>query len=272
MVNMPPDLPIPREAIRFEYVQEQGLDTSCGLACAATLLSRYYGIAVTEAGLVAGLAEEKRGYGASMADLAAILDAFGVRSKGFKFSCAELEAACAKGFAPIIVHYDRPEAHWALLVHAEKGFVVVSDPARGTELLSMAKFSERWSGAALLSAHRGAGPDLDALAEAIKPQVARRKAKSIGSVRDEEVVSLYSGVRIHGGLGRRSVGVFAGKARLREDEHRRFARRLNDEEWHAQTERSLREYRAKAFPRGAQGLRMLILRAVYLPSRHGPRS
>ena len=166
---MPPDLPIPREAIRFEYVQEQGLDTSCGLACAATLLSRYYGIAVTEAGLVAGLAEEKRGYGASMADLAAILDAFGVRSKGFKFSCAELEAACAKGFAPIIVHYDRPEAHWALLVHAEKDFVVVSDPARGTELLSMAKFSERWSGAALLRRVR-ARPDL----VTVVPQMASR--------------------------------------------------------------------------------------------------
>jgi len=171
---MPPDLPLPHEALRFEYVQEQGLDTSCGLACAATLLSRYYNIAVSEAMLIAGIAEGKGQYGASMADLSALLAAHGVQAKGFKFTYTELEAACAKGFAPIIVHYDRPELHWALLLWVEKGFVVVSDPARGTELLSAAQFAQRWSGAALLSARPSAGPAPGALAKAIEPQMKRR--------------------------------------------------------------------------------------------------
>jgi len=166
--------PLPHEALRFEFVQEPGLDSSCGLACAATLLARYYGIAVTEAELVAGIAEGKGQYGASMADLSALLAAHGVQAKDFKFTYTELEAACAKGFAPIIVHYDRPELHWALLLWVEKGFVVVSDPARGTELLSAAQFAQRWSGAALLSARPGAGPDPEALAKAIEPQKKRR--------------------------------------------------------------------------------------------------
>ena len=42
----------PREALRFEFVDEQGWDASCGYAALASLLSRYRGHAIDEATLL----------------------------------------------------------------------------------------------------------------------------------------------------------------------------------------------------------------------------
>lgn len=50
--------------------------------------------------------------------------------------------------APLLVHYDRPQTHFALLLHAGPRGVVTADPARGLELLSRAQFEARWSGVA----------------------------------------------------------------------------------------------------------------------------
>ena len=55
-------------------------------------------------------------------------------------------------FAPVLVHYDRPDPHFALAVGIRQGWMITIDPSRGAELLSKDEFLKRWSGAVLLVA------------------------------------------------------------------------------------------------------------------------
>jgi uncharacterized protein len=165
----------PKEDIRFAYVREQGYDRSCGYAAAASLLSLYWGLAVDEAGLIErieGAGADQAGLSVSFEELARLFAGLGFSVKGVLMTWAQLEAALER-YAPIIVHYSRPDSHFALAAYASGDWIVILDPASGCELLSRDQFASRWSGAALLVASAASTRNEGLLSEAIRVQRAR---------------------------------------------------------------------------------------------------
>lgn len=149
-------LVIPKEGLRFSAVFEQEADLSCGLAAAASVLALYCSIPADEAFVYTLIGGTGRGAGRGIAlgDIGHAFSAVGVSSRAFRMDDAQLERALELGFAPIVVRYDRPSPHFALLLGSGSGpfgeFFAMADPARGIEALSRSDFDARWCGAALL--------------------------------------------------------------------------------------------------------------------------
>lgn len=156
-----------REACRFTYAREQGRDDSCGLQALACLLELYWGIPAREdelyADLVSALAREGGGgretglRSVSLGELRRILEGRGFVAEAYKMSFEGIVAA-SEAYAPLLVHYDRPQGHFVVLVGALFEGVVVADPAMGLLFLSRQDFESRWSGAVLLARLPGGEP------------------------------------------------------------------------------------------------------------------
>lgn len=152
----------PKESLRFRYTLEQGYDTSCGMSVVATALDLYWGVPATEAGIIAaasGGAADLVLFTVSLADMAAAFAAHGVAARAFKLDWEGLTAVVAKGYSPIVVHYERPERHFALLLGFRDGRAVTADPARGLESLSREAFGARYSGSAMALASKALSVD-----------------------------------------------------------------------------------------------------------------
>jgi len=159
-----------KEALRFQYTYEQGFDTSCGIAVAATLLNTYWGLNVSERELIEkfiSLKIEKKDYSVTLADIAAIVKSYNLASKAYAMNIAQLRDAVKKGFAPIIVHYKKPVKHFVLLLGFDNEWIIVADPARGLEAIAEATFMERYSGNVLLVASNSRKVQLEKLGSAI---------------------------------------------------------------------------------------------------------
>lgn len=164
-----------REAIRFAYIAEQGWDTSCGIGALASLMSRYWGKSADEAALAIEFFPEKILSGdltVSFADMAAILKAKGFGCAGYRMSFAQLGQALLN-YAPILVHFDLPDGHFALALAQGPDWIIVSDPAEGTQFLNRKDFLSRWSGKALVAAIPGRKVNQAFLNEAVSDTLAR---------------------------------------------------------------------------------------------------
>jgi predicted double-glycine peptidase len=174
------DHTVPKESLRFRHVMEQGLDASCGLATAASALNLYWQIPVLEAELLAGLFtgganEEVWTDGrVSLASMAAAFEARGVSARAFRLDWDGLEDVLLRGYAPVVVHYDRPDPHFALLLGISGETAVVADPARGLETLAKAGFEKRYSGVALVLASRSRQRNPGRLEEALLAATGKR--------------------------------------------------------------------------------------------------
>jgi len=143
-----------RETLLFQFSTEQGYDTSCGLSTVACLMDTYWGVPTEEAELVQYLARDtvgSEGLTTSFADMAAILESRGFQWAAYRMNYDQVRSAVGR-YAPIIVHYDRPRKHFALLLSADDRSLVVADPATGTTVLSRRDFESRWSGNVILAA------------------------------------------------------------------------------------------------------------------------
>ncbi len=157
-----------KEELRFLWSYEQGQDSSCGFSALATLLTAYRGRPVTESELVfldsmRSLEEDPASgrpsdlpddrdtprRGTSLLGLTRTARSLGCQARAFMMDLDQLGSALER-HAPALVHYDRPEGHYALALARRDGFVVVSDPALGTIALGEADFLSLWSGAVLL--------------------------------------------------------------------------------------------------------------------------
>jgi ABC-type bacteriocin/lantibiotic exporter with double-glycine peptidase domain len=158
--------PESRESLRFTYSWEQGLDDSCGLQALACLLDLYWGDSVGEADLVLSLAEGRSGAGregiagVSLGDLVFLARGLGYEAEAFELGLEDLGPALAR-YPPILVHYDKPRGHFALVLAAIarpgcEGLFVLADPASGLQVLGESDFLARWSGYALVLARPGA--------------------------------------------------------------------------------------------------------------------
>ncbi len=146
-----------KESVRFQYVHEQEFDTSCGFSAVASLLDIYWGIATSEIKIVHDYVLPKintlknKEYTASLLDLSRIISAYGIANKGFRMNYKQLEKVMDR-YSPVLVHYEKLEVHFALVLWASDEIVVVVDPARGAEWLTRVEFESRWDGVVLLTA------------------------------------------------------------------------------------------------------------------------
>jgi predicted double-glycine peptidase len=166
-----------RESLRFEYSAEQGFDTSCGLSTLTSFMDTYWGVPCDERSLVREYFLDRLAEGdftLSFADMKMILSAKGFSSKACQMSFGQLGKAALK-YAPLIVHYDRPVGHFALVLEAGADYVVTADPAEGTILRERAYFESRWSGKVLVAALPKGSADRAKLEKALS-QVQGRKA------------------------------------------------------------------------------------------------
>jgi ABC-type bacteriocin/lantibiotic exporter with double-glycine peptidase domain len=152
-----------KESLRFQYTMEQGFDTSCGMSVVATALDRYGGVPTNEVELIEHTLGDKLEdgvYTVSLADMAKAFDSRGVATRAFKLDWDGLASLIDKGYAPLVVHYDEPEKHFALLLGFKDGRAVTVDPARGLESLSREVFEARYSGTAMALASKPEIPEL----------------------------------------------------------------------------------------------------------------
>jgi len=159
---------VDKESLRFAYSTEQGYDSSCGLTTLACLMDSFWGVPADETALAEEFLADKWVTGdltVTFAEMARILEAKGFAWKAYKMNFGQLEAAAAS-YAPVIVHYDRPEGHFALVLSLDDGAITVSDPAEGTIAIEQARFKSRWSGAVLVAVHPKGGLNETLLDEA----------------------------------------------------------------------------------------------------------
>jgi predicted double-glycine peptidase len=156
------------ENLRFAYVYKQGYDTSCGVAVTASLLNTYWNIPIAEADLYQDLildqaTEDADVYTVSFLSIAEYLKTQGIQSRSYKMDWETLEDTLKKGYAPVLIHYEKPDPHFALLTHVEGGCAFIADPARGFGLMDRRWFMKNYSGNAMLTASRTASKDAEAL-------------------------------------------------------------------------------------------------------------
>lgn len=157
-----------REALRFAYSSEQGFDTSCGLSALSCLLSTYWGLETSELELSEDCfgPKDEGDFSVSLFELQGLLIARGFAAAACQMSLDGLAAAVAR-YPPVLVHYDEPKSHFALVLAVKDGLVATADPAEGTVALSRGDFEARWSGYAILVARLGSRPCEGALTAAV---------------------------------------------------------------------------------------------------------
>ena len=147
------------ETARFAPVFKQGFDTSCGIAVTASLLDKYWGIPVQEAPLYQAMlggriAGGSPAYTINFLTIQEYLQRQDMQSKAYSMDWDSLEDTLAKNFAPLLINYAEPRSHFALLLHIERGFAFVADPAKGIGLVERRRFERYYSGNVLLAASR----------------------------------------------------------------------------------------------------------------------
>ncbi len=146
-----------KESLRFRGVSEQRYDTSCAFASVATLLSLYWGIEAREKGLLKqffGALDKKnpeKEYTINMLQLRQLIQERGLEAAGFKMNAQQLAQVSGR-YAPILVHYQKPTEHFALLLGTIDAYFVMADPARGIEILSERQLERRRDALVLLVA------------------------------------------------------------------------------------------------------------------------
>jgi predicted double-glycine peptidase len=156
------------EDLRFTHVYKQGYDASCGVAVAATLLNTYWNIPATEADLYQSLildknSEDAAGYTVSLFTIAERLQTRGVQSRAYRMDWETLEDSLKKGYGPALIHYEKPDLHFALLTLIEGDYAFAADPSRGFGIVDKRWFMKNFSGNVLLTASRTAEKNVEAL-------------------------------------------------------------------------------------------------------------
>jgi len=150
---------IPQEDIRFTHTFKQGFDTSCGISTTATLLNKYWNIPIPQSEtyqemILSKIDDDAGTYTISLATISDYLRGHNIQSRAYRMDWDELRDTLEKDFRPIIVHYQSPTIHFALLLHIEGDYAFVADPSRGFELIDRWTFTKHFSGNVMLTASR----------------------------------------------------------------------------------------------------------------------
>ena len=138
------------ESLKFTGVHEQGADRSCGLSVLSSILNLYLGHNTDENTLIRQfqvLLQENEEL--SMQQIMNIFSAYGYLSKTYRADVANLIKAVDL-YAPVIVHYKKPDLHFAIVLYADDKCFVTADPVSGIEINDISSFEKRWSNIMLL--------------------------------------------------------------------------------------------------------------------------
>jgi predicted double-glycine peptidase len=172
---------VSEESLRFANVYKQGYDTSCGIAATASLLRYYWNIPVEEADLYQTMildqaATDADTYAISFLDIISQTQQHGLAARAYKMDWDTLSDTLQKGFDPVVINYEKPQPHFALLVHLEKDVAFVTDPAKGFEIVDKPTFEKNYSGNALLTASYSTIKDTDRIRRITEDGTARVEA------------------------------------------------------------------------------------------------
>ncbi len=138
------------ESLKFTGVHEQGADRSCGLSVLSSILNLYLGHNTDENTLISrfqsSLQENEE---LSLQQMMNIFSAYGYVSKTYRTDIVNLIKA-VKLYAPVIVHYKKPDLHFAIVLYADDKCFVTADPVSGIEVQTVTAFQKRWSNIMLL--------------------------------------------------------------------------------------------------------------------------
>jgi predicted double-glycine peptidase len=142
------------QAHRFENVQRQRTDFTCGSASLSIIATHYYGKPIKEVAFTSAIRKtyskdvwndvEKNGL--SMLDLKRAVEAFGFAAEGLKLSLAQLREL--KG--PVVIHLDkRFIKHFSVFKGIEGDRAYLADPISGNSREPLYRFLDEWTGYAL---------------------------------------------------------------------------------------------------------------------------
>lgn len=140
-----------REA-KFATIFEQQYDFSCGSAAVASLLTYHYDLPTSElevfkAMYAAGDQDRIERVGFSMLDMKGYLAARGLPADGYRVDLDRLTQARLPAIVLINVDGYR---HFVIVKGITQAGILLGDPARGTRIVSAARFQEIWNGIAFV--------------------------------------------------------------------------------------------------------------------------
>jgi predicted double-glycine peptidase len=137
------------------HVVMQKYDYSCGAAALATLIQYYFQDNVNEGNILASILEnlseedfvDRTENGLSLLDLKQCAGKMGYQAVGVRLKYANLSQL--KG--PILIHIERDGyKHFAVFRGLHGDRIYLADPSRGEIRMSVYRFSEEWTGIALV--------------------------------------------------------------------------------------------------------------------------
>lgn len=169
---------VSEEELRFVPVYKQGYDTSCGISAAATLLNTYWNVPVVEADMyhdmiLDRISEKDAVYTISMLTIMDYLKNHDLASQAYRMDWDILADTLQKGYAPVMVHYDEPQPHFALLLDMAGTHALVADPAFGIQWVNSFRFKRNYSGNALLAASRSLSKKTEYIKDVIDHETKR---------------------------------------------------------------------------------------------------
>ena len=123
---------------RFDNIERQQSDTTCGIASLSVIMNKFYNINKTEFELFKHLTIKPE---YSFNDLSIIAKAYNLGTLGIKLSITQLSNIRK----PAILHLNRlGVSHFVVLNKVTSGYVQVSDPAWGNLNYTHAQFKKYW--------------------------------------------------------------------------------------------------------------------------------
>jgi uncharacterized protein len=147
------NLVLPKETLRYEYINKQVVDTSCGYSSVASLLSLYWPFEADEQTLLHTYAkrdDDTDSYSISLLEIERIILDHGLYCRSYRMDFDQLLEA--HPFLPYLAHYDKPDSHYVCILGINRDFVIVGDPSSGVEIVDKRSFTSCWSGVVTLVA------------------------------------------------------------------------------------------------------------------------
>jgi uncharacterized protein len=167
--------------LQFAEIVKQGFDYTCGIAAAATLLG-YFGVTASEDELLAEVAargaatapDEGGRLAITLTNIIDLLSVRGIQSRAYRMTAEQMADALRRGFAPLLVHFGKPEPHFTLVLGIDGDLVLCADPTVGLVGIEVGHFMEMWSGVVLATASSVHARDGARIAESVRTIAGRR--------------------------------------------------------------------------------------------------
>lgn len=127
----------------------QTTEVTCGPAAVASLLKFYFGVDTSEEEMakLSGTYENKT---SSLLGLRNACRAKGFEAVGYRMTLPQMLEEVESRGVPVVIHFNEPSLHYALVIGRVGNFIIVSDPSQGNISMDVGDFKRRWSGAVLV--------------------------------------------------------------------------------------------------------------------------